>query len=274
MPRKDLENLKHLSHSQIDRLRQCPAQWEFSYVKKIPVTGSPNFIVGTAYHGAIEQAFRFKLETGEDTDPELVEELVHSEWEKFQKYTEMDWKGEDENQLLELTNDLAYKYVKEWLPGIMPKLVEKEYHIPINEEDEEGNVTPTGYTFVLRLDLMDVKGIIYDHKTAKNMMHYSQAEADRNPQASATAFALNSGIVFYNHVALKYKTPKIVAVRTYRTVEDVDWYKKMLPKYVKMVKSGIFPPNDSGWWCSPLYCDYYDICRPGLRKTISLIDDG
>ena len=34
-----------------------------------------------------------------------------------------------------------------------------------------------------------------------------------------------------------------------------------------LVKAGLFIPNPTGWWCSPEWCGYYDMCR---RPSMSI----
>lgn len=264
MPREDLKNIKHLSYSQISKLRQCPTAWEFGYVKGIWAPSNPNFIVGNVYHSCVEASFKFKLENkGIDMDPDLIEDMAVTEWAKYLKENNVNWRDVDELQAFDLCLNMAYKYITEITPTIMPTEVEKEYVVQIDDTDT---------VFVLRLDLRDSKGIIYDHKSAKDMRQYSQASVDQDSQATATAFALNEPIVFYNHIMLKYKTPKMVPMKTFRTRADIVWFTEVVKKYVRMIKSGIFPPNEDQWSCSPLYCDYYERCRPGLHKTVVTVD--
>jgi len=166
---------------------------------------------------------------------------------------EVDWEGMRPEEV----KDEGYSLVRAYMTKVAP-LVQ-----PV--EVEEWRVSEiAGVPFVNRIDLINDAGVVLDHKTSNKS--YSQADVDRDMQASAAAFSLGRPILFENHVAIKTATPKIQIVRTVRTREDIEWWLDASCAIILQMKSGIAPPRPNGWWCSPQYCGYYSMCRGNLLR--------
>jgi hypothetical protein len=265
MARKDLIGVKHVSYSQIDKWRRCPRSWEYSYVKGIWGPATPNLIVGSAYHDTLEKCFKFRINNDEHIDSDILEELMQDSWDKQTVSRDINWQGQDKDTLFNVFTALAREYVETTLHLITPSEVEQELQIPLSD----------GTLFILRYDLRDINGIVYDHKTANPgavSLSYSQNNINKHLQPTATAFALNEEIEFCYHLAVKYARPKIRTMNTHRTKNDIEYFKLALEQTVKAMNSGICPPNEDGWWCDPLYCENYSDCRPGLGKKYTVLE--
>lgn len=245
----------HVSHSQLSLWEDCPRKWEFSYVKKLPRSSSDALIIGNVYHHVLEENFKAKMKLGFDLDSDIWIDILLTYWEEQVKSQEqIRWNKYSEEQALSVCTELATRYMEDFAPSITPVEVEKWLSGYI------GNTK-----FVLRMDLLTDAGIIIDHKTAARA--YKQDDVDKDNQATATAFALNKNIVFYNHIAVKTRTPYIQAMRTIRTRTDIEWWYRKAEANIAHMKTGYAPPREHGWLCTPLYCDYYDECRKGLYST-------
>ncbi len=250
-----MNELDHVSHSQLSQWSRCPRQWESRYIHGVFGPASDSLILGSCYHEGLEQNFKFKLRTGEDLDFDILYDVYCTAWEEYKNKNEILWQKNTEGDAKDLGLLLLEKYITDVAPDIMPQLVEQWYNTYIGDTK-----------FVLRLDLLDVNGAVIDHKTSGR--RYAESDVHRDPQASATAFVLGKPIVFYNHVAIKTQNPYIQIVKSARNNADIAWWLKWATGIINHMKSGYAPPNDSGWWCGPKYCNIYDDCMKDLTRTI------
>ena len=246
--------LDHVSVSQLNMWLRCPRQWEYRYVKGLKIPPSGALVEGRCYHKSLEENFLHKIESYEDLPVDECLDAFSTEWSKALSEEEsIDWEGKNPRDIKNEGHKLVRKYITDQAPYVQPLEVEEWYISEIS-----------GVKFVARLDLIDCTGVVIDHKTSNKL--YSQADVDRDMQASAAAFSLDRPIIFHNHVAVKFANPRIQVVKTVRTREDIEWWLDAASAIVAQMKSGIAPPRPTGWWCSPEYCGFYERCRGGLIR--------
>jgi len=250
-----MNELDHVSHSQLNMWRRCPRQWESKYIHGLFGPASDSLILGSCYHEALEQNFKFKLKSGEDLDFDILYDVYSTAWEEYKNKNEILWQKNTEGDAKDLGWLLVEKYMDDVAPTVVPQLVEEWYTKYLG-----------GTKFVLRMDLMDQNGAVIDHKTAAR--RYNEEDVHKDPQASATAFVLGRPIVFYNHVAIKTHNPMIQIVKSARNNADIKWWTDWAIAIIEHMKSGYAPPNDDGWWCNPRYCNIYHECMKDLTRTI------
>jgi hypothetical protein len=68
--------------------------------------------------------------------------------------------------------------------------------------------------------------------------------------------------------AVKNKKPVAKTITTERTEEQCAWWLAQLPIIYQSMQTGVFPPGQVGWWCSPKFCGYWDLCHKDA-KTIT-----
>lgn len=247
-------NLDHISHSQISMWQRCPKQWEYRYVKGLKLPPSGALLEGGVYHETLEFNFRQKINTKRDLPLNDCMELFADLWDKrLQGEPEVEWEGVRPAHLKDEGVSLIGEYRRTVSPHVMPLRVEDTIHTEL-----------AGTPFVLRFDLEDIDNVIIDHKTSSRS--YTQEDVDKDIQASATAFGLGKPIEYHNHIAVKRATPIIQVVKTYRSLEDIEWWVLMAAKIVMQMKSGLAPPRPTGWHCSLKWCGYYETCRGGLMR--------
>jgi len=234
---------------------RCPKSWEYKYVYGLKIPPSGPLIVGSAYHTALEGNFQQKIESMKDLPLDSCLDLFSDAWENRLLEEELViWDklgpGESKDQGMGLVKE----YIISTSPSVQPVQVERTIYSEI-----------AGVKFICRVDLEDIQRAIIDHKTSAKA--YSQDDVDRDIQASAEAFALGRPIVFYNHVAIKSRTPRIQIIKSYRTQSDIDWWKELATGVVAQMESGIAPPRPGGWWCSERFCGYYERCRGELTRS-------
>lgn len=245
--------LDHVSHSQFNMWDRCPRQWEFRYVMGLKIPPSGALIIGRSYHKALEVNFKQKVNSYVDLPVDDCLDAYSGEWENSIKEEErIEWEGRP-GVLKDQGIELVTEYMSTTAFVVQPIRVE-EYIVS----------EVAGVKFVLVLDTQDINKIVIDHKTSNRA--YTQDSIDTDPQASATAFALNRPIVYYNHVAIKTLRPRIQAIRTLRTRAHIDWWLEKAVQIVSQMRSGIAPPREGGWWCSEKYCGFWQLCRGELAK--------
>ena len=143
------------------------------------------------------------------------------------------------------------KYVNNIMPQIIPIEVEQR------EELKVGDIP-----FVRVRDLIVSDGVI-DHKLASNRYSENQIYSD----LQSLAYVYPEGGRFWYHVGVKGRSN--VKVKKYdiqiidftRTKDEVNWYVELVKKCYQQIKSGIFPPNPTGYYCTPQWCGYFSLCR-------------
>lgn len=199
---------------------------------------SGNLILGSCYHETLEENFKKKLILGHDLDVDICTDFFSTIWDRaVGSAWETDWGSKSPDALKDMGITLVGRYMDDIAPAIMPLYVEQWLEKDLN-----------GTKFVIRIDLTDINNIVIDHKTAARA--YSQADVDKDMQASASAFALGKPIVFHNHVAVKTKNPQIQIVETFRTLYDINWWYRKACAIVAHMKTGYAPPREDSWMCS------------------------
>ena len=247
--------LDHISHSQINMWLRCPSQWAYRYVHGIKSPPSGALILGGAYHTALEKNFRQKINSGEDLPLPDCLDLFSDAWNvRLKEEEDIVWDKLSPGQHKDQGVGLVSAYRVNTSPSVTPVTVEKTY---ISEV--------AGTKFICIVDLIDSEGLVIDHKTSARK--YAQVDVDKDLQASAEAFVLGRAIHYSNHIALKTARPTIQITNTYRLDTDIDWWYILAAKIVSLMKSGIAPPNPTGWWCSEKFCGYWDKCRKDLARS-------
>ncbi len=247
--------LDHVSYSQLDMWQRCPKQWEYRYVHGLKIPPSGALIEGRCYHETLEKNFRQKVSSQEDLPLDDWLDIFSTVWDATLLGEErITWEGKGPGYLKDEGIGLVGEYRLSTSPSVQPVNVERTY---VSEVE--------GVKFLCIIDLEEASLAIIDHKTSAK--RYTQVDVDKSLQASAAAFVLDRGIVFYNHVAVKTRKPVIQIVKSYRTRDDIDWWLGMATQVVQQMTTGIAPPCPSGWWCSEKFCGYYEMCRGECARS-------
>ena len=252
--------LDHVSHSQINMYLRCPRQWKYRYIDGLKSPPSGPLIVGSAYHTALEGNFKQKVSSMEDLPVADCLDLYSDAWENRLLEEEIIWDKLGPGESKDQGAGLVEEYITSTAPSVQPAEVEKTCYSEV-----------AGVKFVCRVDIVDMQKAVIDHKTSSKA--FSQDDVDYDIQASAEAFALGRPIVFYNHVAIKLKTPRIQVVKAYRLQADIDWWVSMATEVVLQMETGLAPPRSidafgkKGYWCNERFCGYYERCRGELTRS-------
>lgn len=244
-----------LSPSQISMLLKCPKQWEFRYVKGLKIPPNGAMMQGSSYHGALKINLTQKITSKTDLPLGDVLDAYDLSWNEILSSDDIgdleniDWGYSSKDKVKDEGAKLVEIYHKEISPGINPKSVEEKVVLEIDD-----------FSIVGIPDLITTEGIIVDHKMRARMI--SQEDADKDLAFTAYSFLRGGATKCQFHVAIKSKfRPSVSIVSTERTAEDITWWKGLVYKLCAQVKSGVFPPNPTGWWCSNNFCGYWNFCH-------------
>lgn len=247
--------LDHVSHSQIKLWLRCPKTWEYRYVQGLKIPPAGALIEGGCYHKALEVNYRQKITTQTDLPVDSCLDAFSDAWNNRLAEEEfIDWEERNPDVLKDEGISLVQEYQISTAPSVQPVKVEEACVSEV-----------AGVKFVCVPDLEDNNRAVIDHKTSSRS--FTQDDVDRDIQASAEAFALGRPIVFYSHVALKLKVPRIQIVKTFRTRADIEWWLNMVVGIIQQMKSGIAPPRPYDWHCSERFCGYWSRCRGECTRS-------
>jgi len=239
---------------------RCPRQWKYRYTDGIKSAPSGALIIGSAYHTALEGNFQQKISSTVDLPVADCLDLFSDAWEGRLLEEEIIWDNLGPDESKDQGVGLVQEYMISTAPSVQPAEVERLCYSEV-----------AGVRFVCRVDMVDIQKAVIDHKTSSKA--FSQDDVDYDLQASAEAFALGRPIVFYNHVAIKLRTPRIQVVKAFRLQTDIDWWVSMATDVVLQMETGVAPPRPvdafgkEGFWCNERFCGYYERCRGELTRS-------
>lgn len=259
----------YVSFSQIDRYCRCGIQYFLYYEEQIVIPQTPNMIMGTSYHKALEFNHRQKVVSGNDLSNvemnEIGAEYIEEAFENDVLLSEDDkFKGKMEvkDVVIKRNNAALEVYFKEMAPNIQPLEVEKYFKVNLGDD-----MPP----LVVVIDLITQDFRVVDNKTSAKKP--PEGAADDSIQLSTYALAFEHQYGFLPAgLELQYAvvTPKTCAAstvvrKTTRTEEQLDKFKLRL----KMVVDGIskrvaIPPPQGDWQCNA--CGYRELNYCPLYK--------
>ncbi len=243
----------HLSVSQMKMYSRCPRQYEYRYLYGLKERPAGAMIQGGAFHETIEDNLTQKIQTHTDLPMTEMTDRAAQHWDdKLQKEPDIQWKDDKPGDLKDETVLLVKTHHKELAPALSPKLVEHEFRLPVGDTHDL-----LGY-----IDLVETTDVVVDHKTFAKTP--SQGDVDRDLQLTAYALARSlegePAPELRLDVVVKNKTPKAVQIKTTRPENSLLWFVTMFTQIEAAIKSGVFPPNPTGWHCSKEMCGYWDRC--------------
>jgi CRISPR/Cas system-associated exonuclease Cas4 (RecB family) len=254
---------EHLSITQVNMYRRCPAQYYFRYVQGLKLPPSLNMAVGSSVHDAAEVAYRAKQE-GDLVDPKEAADIAVASLEE--RLDEIELSPTDNvSKAKDAAAGSAELYVGSVVPTVVPALVEAEMVTVIDGVDKP----VLGYVDVFDEATLGVRDLKVVSRTPNELV------AAKSLQIAFYSFALTtSGRLVRNAIidsVVTTKEPKHVvsAVR----VDD-----QMMRRAVdtvrgvaEAIRAGLFYPNDDNIMCSPTACGYWELCRSEYPRTKSIV---
>lgn len=255
----------HLSISQSTMHARCELQWEFRYGMGIKSPPGVAAVIGRATHQTVEADLRFKMSWGSLLSKEEVQDIAaesaRKEWENETPIIRVG--DPDVGGAVDTVVSLAELHHSEVAPAIDPIAIEQAFKIEIPQ---------------LKYDVVGVVDIetetsIRDTKTSSKAP--SASVALRSPQLAG--YHLHSALSGRpdKSIALDYlvktRTPYAVTIEAQPTAADHITFIDRIDRMARSLETGIFKPtNPDNWWCSEKWCGYWDRCRFGARKSVSV----
>jgi hypothetical protein len=259
-----MENKKkpYLSQSQLSMFEMCAESYRRRYIcgEKIP----PPIVMlrGTSVHKGAQENFKYKLKHGVDLRESNIVEIAAETFEMEVKksglnLTEMQKligakkvKGRTKDDIVLLSKIFS----REVAPRYMPKFVEEEHLIVVNDCD---------YNLLAKMDLCDIKDVITDLKTSAKKK--AQSECDRSEQKGfySLVFKALTGKLpkGFNLENLTLKAERQL-LQSKPTMDDLNKIILRLNMMIKSIKEGVYmPTNPMNWKCNANYCGYYSSCK-------------
>lgn len=245
--------MDHLSYSSISLYLSCARAFKFKYLEDYPTYSSPELVLGTAVHNAVEA---YLLGKGGLTEmyPAAWEQALEKDKDKVFWGTDTPEQTYNEGLRL-LSHQTVADGIKRLNGGTAPQIETKvELKVP-------GVPVPiVGY-----IDVITSDGIPGDFKTSR--ASWSQAKAQDSIQTLFYMAALNQAgnkdhqWRFRHYIMVKTKTPQFQVLEHSHKPAELFWLFGMIGNVWRAMQAGIYPENPTTWLCGPDYCDFYKSCR-------------
>jgi putative RecB family exonuclease len=229
---------------------RCPLQYYFRYVcgLKMPPTG--DMTLGRTVHGALEDIYRQKIESGQDLPLDRVCDSFSDRWENEAQLTLFQG-DESAGHLKDEGVRLLGVYHSTVAPTVQPAEVEREFLVDTGATE----LPLKGY-----IDLIDSNGTIIDHKTTKRSFPQDAAQKDLQLTAYAMAYRQlygqpENGLRL--DALVRNKQPKVQQLATARSQADVDRFLRLAGQVERAIKAEAFYPSDN-YMCG--VCGYGEMC--------------
>jgi len=241
------QTVNYLSYSQIETFNNCPLQYRYRYIQRIPVPPSAAQSFGDSIHKTLRDFYKLVKEGKRPNEEDLIE-LLSKNWIK-EGYAS---KSHEEKSRKEGEKILRSFYQKEFNPKVIPHLLEHPFVVKISPDLKIGGK-------IDRVDKLGKTIEIIDYKTGKA---WEQKEVDNSLQMSVYALAaVNLGIfegkpeeIILSFYFLENGEKK----STRRTSQQLSLIKEELVKKAKEIQESKFEAKPSNM-CD--FCEYKLLCE-------------
>ncbi len=169
----------------------------------------------------------------------------------------------DEGDTLGGLKDIGTAAVKEHhakiAPTVMPQsaeTVEEKITLPFGKAD-------FSYDLMAIIDVTDDAGRIRDNKIIGKTPNQDDLDKDIQLSTYSLVKRMQTKVAepeLRLDAVIKNKVPKAVSLKTQRTVEGLRLHLNTIGHIAKQIRAEAFPRNPTGWWCSPKFCGYWNLC--------------
>ncbi len=247
---------------------RCPRQYEFRYIQGLVRPPGAALVLGRAFHKAMADLAMERADGAEmeqDQAADLFVDAFDAEAEG-----EVDWGEEKPGQIKDIGTKMATIGAETWVAPLHPwdiAGVEAKFDVLIPDYDEGKAVPFTGFRdLVLVGETGDLA--VVDYKTSSRKWSPGRVIQEIQPMAYALPEYLSTGLVpsFRFDIVVRpgEEGEGRVKTQSFPVQSDraaIEWWLDTVRRIYRLVQSGVFVPNPTGWWCSPKWCGYYDLCR-------------
>ncbi len=236
------------SISQIRTYLDCPQQYHYRYIRRVPVLAAPSLTKGIAIHQAAETALLAKMR---EEDVSIADLMVFVDAQLTEAHATTEWTPEIEATVHVESQDLVALYATQILPQIRPAAVE----VPI--DFTLGDVPMVG-----RVDVVEVDGTIRDLKTSKRKPSHHDLDASLQATAYWEAVRQLGGeppsTVIFDYL-VQTKTPAAASLTTERGPQQVRELAATVEGVVNAIEQGHVWPNWQSPYCG--HCPFQALCH-------------
>ena len=244
-PKKEIYAPKYFSFTQFKAFDNCPLQYKFAHILKIPQKGSHYFSFGKTIHNTLYQYLddfksRQKNLFGKSEKVFSLEELLKI----YEKNWINEWyqSKEQKDQYFKLGKEILNNFYKNLGK---PEILDLEMNFRLKLEND---------IIIGRIDRVD-KNEIIDYKTGKSKQKLSSDDKD---QLLIYQIALKDILKNLPDKLTYYYLQDNKKVSFSSTEEQRSQLKDKLEKKIEDIKQSDFSPTP-GWQCKT--CDFRDICE-------------
>ena len=215
--------------------------------------------LGTACHAVAEDALNTRLNGGEMTEQDMLDSFEYY-WDEALPTIEKWYSYSPESAYVS-----GIAKIKSWreqvLPELKPVAVEKNFNLPLYEDDQRI------ITFSGTIDLVE-EDRCWDWKFPGRDYSRNKWEYERW-DVQSIAYSLATGIPDFSYAIMH---PKGVGrMDLTRGEEHYEWFRQKVLALAKLVESqiGNYPLGDNGWWCSEKWCPNWARCKGATTGGIN-----
>lgn len=263
-------SVKHLSYSSVDTYMRCPRSWKRKYMEHADMPVHVNLIFGSVFHSVVEDDIRSRcLGTGMLD----LQWLWNKHWkDKVAESGTIDWGKLSPSDyyndgLRMLGNKDVMATIRSMNAFMVHPLIYGEVSQPMPSVELEFSLLLNGIKVPIIgfIDVIGTDGVPVDIKTASKSWPAGKGEQEIQPAIYLAALNqcgyVQHGGRFRYVVFIKTKVPKVQVIDLQYTPAQIEWAVGAVRDVWKGIKRGVFPPNYTGWMCSPNQCGYWDTCR-------------
>lgn len=256
-PAENLGQKKHtvklperFSYTQLAAFKNCPRQYYYAHVLRIPVLGSHTFSYGKSLHMALAEFYKLLQKGGPKPELPTLLDLLERFWIS-------DWyhsKAHEQKQKKQAVETLTKFYENNQPRFRAPKFIEQNFNLKIGDYTIRGAID--------RVDVQDDGSVeLIDYKTGRLK---KQKDVDKDDQLSLYALALEKVFNLHADTLALYYLDEGRLVTTKRAAKDLERIEKEVIDTINQIVVSDFAPTP-GFQCS--HCDFLAICEAGQKEV-------